>query len=294
MIAHEFLSPDWQDYALLDSGNGFKLEQFGPYRLERPEPRATWQPALPAKEWHKADARFEPAEKGGGGQWVKRSQLPQRWPLSYKGLRFWTTLDDSRQVGVFPENAAQWDWIEDQAAGSGNPFRVLNLFGYTGLASLTAARAGAVVTHIDSAKRAVRLGQENQALSEMSGYPIRWIVEDAVKFSQREIRRGQRYEGIILDPPKYGLGPNKERWQFFEHFTELCATLNQCLSTQPCFVLVTAYALESPPEVLRPGMEILLDGLGGKLELGELVTVEQSAGRKLSHSITARWSIRRR
>jgi 23S rRNA (cytosine1962-C5)-methyltransferase len=215
--------------------------------------------------------------------------MPDEWQAEYRGLRFKLTLEASRQVGVFPENAVHWDWVEEKARAADGPVRVLNLFGYTGLASLAAARGDAEVVHIDSSKRAVRLGRENQALSGLEDKPVRWIVEDAVKFVGREIRRGSRYEGIIMDPPKYGLGPKKERWEFHSQFEKLCLSLRELLSEQPRFVVVTAYALEQPAEVLRPPLEKLLRGLGGRLELGELVMVEKSAGRKISHSITARW-----
>ncbi len=199
-------------------------------------------------------------------------------------------IEHSRQVGVFPENAAQWDWIEEQVARIGGQPRVLNLFGYTGLASLAAARAGAAVTHIDSSRRAITIGREDQELNGLSYLPIRWIVEDAVKFAKRELKRGNRYEGIIFDPPKYGLGPNRERWAFFEGFDDLCRVLRGCFSENPGFMVVTAYALESPPEVLLPGLEVLLDGLRGKLSLGTLTVNEKSAGRKIDLSVTGRWS----
>jgi 23S rRNA (cytosine1962-C5)-methyltransferase len=202
----------------------------------------------------------------------------------------WVGLENSRQLGVFPENAAHWDWIAEQVGGTGGKPRVLNLFGYTGLASLAAARAGAAVTHIDSARRAITIGRENQALNGLEDMPIRWIVEDAVKFARREVKRGNHYEGIIFDPPKYGLGPKRERWSFFEGFDELCRILRKCFSPDPKFMVVTAYALESPPEVLLPGLEILLEGLDGELTLGTLGVNEKSAGRKIDLSVTARWS----
>jgi 23S rRNA (cytosine1962-C5)-methyltransferase len=289
-MAHHITSPDWEDYQLLDSGRCRKLEQFGPYRVIRPEPRAVWKPAAPTELWESAAAEFTPAEQGGGGRWVIQTDFPRRWQIDYNRLKIWVELEESRQVGVFPENAAQWDWIEERIQGADRELRVLNLFGYTGIASLAAARAGAAVTHIDSSRRAIRLGQENQRLNQLEDRPIRWIVEDAVKFSEREVRRGNRYEGIIFDPPKYGLGPKKERWEFFTHFENLCRVLRDCLSERPVFVVITAYALESEPEVLRPGLEILLKGSGGRLELGELVTIEKSAGRKIAFSIIGRWS----
>lgn len=286
----EFISGDWgQAYALLDSGKGRKLERFGGYELIRPEPRAVWKPALPEPAWQQAAAEFVMAEKGGGGRWIQHKQIPDQWTSVYKGLKFKLTLEASRQVGVFPENAVHWDWLENKINQYAAPVRVLNLFGYTGLASLAAARAGAEVVHIDSSKRAIRLGRENQALSGLDEKPIRWIMEDAVKFVEREIRRESRYDAIIMDPPKYGLGPKRERWEFNKQFEKLCLSLRKLLSERPLFVVVTAYALEQPPEVLDQPLKKMMDGIPGSLVLGELVSVEQSTGRKISHSITARW-----
>jgi 23S rRNA (cytosine1962-C5)-methyltransferase len=285
-----YISKDWQpEYILLDSGSGRKLEQFGSRRLIRPEPRAVWKPAFPPEEWQQADAEFVLSEKGGGGTWQHRTHQPAEWQSEYKGLRFKLMLETSRQVGVFPENAVHWDWVEDKISSQKSSTQILNLFGYTGLASLAAARAGAQVVHIDSSKRAIRLGRENQALSGLQDKPIRWIVEDAIKFVQREIRRGSRYDGLIMDPPKYGLGPKKERWEFLTQFEKLCLALRKLLSENPLFVVVTAYALEQPPEILRPPLEKMMRGFSGDLELGELVSIEKSAGRRISHSITARW-----
>jgi 23S rRNA (cytosine1962-C5)-methyltransferase len=285
-----FISKDWPpEYILLDSGSGRKLEQFGSRRLIRPEPRAIWKPALPPEEWQQVDAEFVPAQKGGGGTWQHHAQQPPEWLSEYKGLRFKLLLESSRQVGIFPENAVHWDWIEEKIRTRKTPSHVLNLFGYTGLASLAAARAGAQVVHIDSSKRAVRLGRENQALSGLQDKPIRWIVDDAVKFVSREIRRGSKYDGIIMDPPKYGLGPKKERWEFAAQFEKLCLALRELLSEKPLFIVVTAYALEQPPEILHPPLEKMMRGFSGQLELGELVSIEKSAGRRISHSITARW-----
>jgi 23S rRNA (cytosine1962-C5)-methyltransferase len=286
----EYISRDWQgEYILRDSGKGRKLEQFGGHSLIRPEPRAVWKPALPPAEWASAEAEFVPAEKGGGGAWKYRAEPLDNWQTAYKGLHFKLALEASRQVGIFPENATHWDWIEAKIGTLKEPVRVLNLFGYTGIASLAAARAGAQVVHIDSSRRAIRLGRENQALSGLQDKPIRWIEEDAVKFVEREIRRGSRYEGIIMDPPKYGLGPKKERWGFSAQFEKLCLSLRKILSKRPQFVVVTAYALEQPPEILRAPLNKMMEGFPGQLELGELVSLEKSAGRKISHSITARW-----
>jgi 23S rRNA (cytosine1962-C5)-methyltransferase len=284
-----FTIPQWESYALLDSGNGRKLERFGPYRLVRPEPRAVWRPALPETEWAGAAAEYIPNDVGGGGEWDIREGFETKWVMDYRGLQFWCELDVSKQVGVFPENAVHWDWIEEVIRGARRPLRVLNLFGYTGLASRAATRAGAEVTHVDSSRRAIRLGRENQALSGLEDRPIRWIVEDALKYARREVKRGSRYEGLILDPPKYGLGPKKERWEFFKGFGALCDVLREVLSDEPLFLVVTAYALERPPEVLVPYIESMMGGFAGKLEYGQLIGTEVSAGRKISHAISARW-----
>lgn len=278
----------WEDYALLDSGRGRKLEQFGTYRLARPEPRAEWKSAWPEGEWAAADGEFHESEQGSGA-WALKPGTPKRWELGYKGLKFWVELEVSKQVGVFPENGVHWDWIGEKLRESGRHARVLNLFGYTGLASLAAAQAGAEVTHIDSSRRAIRLGRENQVLSGLEEAPIRWIPEDALKFVQREIKRGRRYDGLVLDPPTYGLGPKKERWEFSKDFEPLCVQLRELLSEAPLFVVVTAYLPERSPEMLAGPLEAMVGDLGGRLTLGELVTVERSAGRKITYAVSGRW-----
>lgn len=279
----------WKDYQLLDSGQGQKLEQFGPYRLVRPEPRAVWKKASPLAEWQLANAEFVVAEKGGGGQWYFREPMEKQWQIAYGDLACLLEIKDSKQVGVFPENALHWDWIREQVSLAPAPLAVLNLFGYTGMASLAAAKAGAKITHIDASKRAIQMGMSNQSLSQIEPQQIRWLVDDAFKFVEKEIRRGQLYDALIMDPPKYGLGPKKERWEFFKHFEALCSQLRRLLRPTPNFVVVTAYAIDSPPEILRQGMERLVGGYLGRFEYGELCSTEQSAGRKISHSIYARW-----
>jgi len=214
----ELLYPkDWQDYALLDSGDGHKLEKFGPYRLVRPEAEAVWQPGLSASEWKSADAVYKPAPEENGGHWEYRRKLPKRWKLTYKQLAFWTQTSASRHVGVFPEQSCQWDWAEQVIRTAGSKPRVLNLFGYTGLASLSAAAAGAQVTHLDASRKVITWARENQQVSGLESLAIRWILDDAVKFVQREQRRNSHYDGIILDPPKFGRGP-KERYGNFTNF----------------------------------------------------------------------------
>jgi 23S rRNA (cytosine1962-C5)-methyltransferase len=193
-------------------------------------------------------------------------------------------------MGVFPEQAAHWDWIAGQIKAVRRPVRVLNLFGYTGLATLAAAQVGAEVTHVDAAKRAITQARRNQELSGLTERPIRWIVEDALKYIQREVRRGSRYDGLILDPPKFGRGAGGRVWEFFEHFPELLDTCKELLSPKPLFVVITAYAVQASALYLYHALEGRLAGLGGALTAGELVTVEQSAGRWLSQAIFARWT----
>lgn len=279
----------WPDYALLDSGHGRKLERFGPFTLVRPEAQAIWSPALPSPAWEAADAVWE----GGGapdGHWSYRRPLPPRWEMSYRSLRFWVQARESRQVGVFPENAAHWDWIAAQVRAADRPLRVINLFGYTGLATLAAAQAGAEVTHVDASRKAVAWGRDNQLLSGLQDRPIRWIVEDALKYLRREARRGSRYDGIVMDPPAFGRGPGGEVWQFDRLFPALCQACRAVLSPAPRFVVVTVYTAGVTPDALRDAVaEHLTAGLAGRLTAGDLVAVERSAGRRLRCALFVRW-----
>lgn len=278
----------WQDYALLDSGAGRKLERFGPVTLVRPEAQAAWQPALPRPAWDAAHAVFQPTGKAAG-QWDYRQPLPPRWELGYGELRFWVQASESRQVGVFPENAAHWDWVAGRTRAAGWPLAVLNLFGYTGLASLAAAQAGALVTHVDASRKAVVWARDNQALSGLSDRPIRWIVEDALTYLRREARRGVRYDGIVLDPPAFGRGPDGQIWAFDRLFDELSRACRAVLSDTPRFVVATVYTQGMTAEALRAAVAAMMAGLGGHVQIGELTTVERSAGRVLHNALYARW-----
>jgi 23S rRNA (cytosine1962-C5)-methyltransferase len=282
-------SPSWKDYALLDSGAGLKLEQFGPYRLIRPEAEAIWKPSLPEKEWKAAVAQFQPSTEENGGHWEKSKPLPERWTMEYHGLKFYAALSASRHVGVFPEQASGWDWIAEQVQTAGRPMRVLNLFGYTGLASLAAAQAGAQVTHLDASHKVVTWARENQALSGLADKPVRWIIDDALKFVEREGRRNSRYEGLILDPPKFGRGPKGEVWEFYKLIPELLQACRQVLSERPRFVLLTAYAVKASALTLFYAIQEMMEGFKGQTNAGEIVLDEKSAGRKLSTAIFARW-----
>ena len=294
-------APDWSDYELLDSGGGQKLERYGSYTFVRPEHQAVWRPALPAERWQAAHAIFQPGSGESGGQWQFNKRIPPEWQMNYKGLRFHAHASSSRHMGVFPEQAAHWDWMEariskaarGRAPGgrdAGQPVKVLNLFGYTGMATLAAARAGASRTHVDAAKKAISQGRANQALSGLEERPIRWLVDDAFKFVQREVRRGSQYDGLVLDPPKFGRGPQGQVWELFESLPALLADCRTLLVRKPLFVVITAYAIRASALSVYYALEEMLRGLGGELEAGELALVERSAGRLLSTAIYARWS----
>src|SRR6185437_16121719 len=211
------------DYALLDSGAGEKLEQYGPYRIVRPERQAIWQRALRAKEWNNVDAVFTgDTDEEGMGRWrFPKTPLGETWPMRHDGIDYLGRFTSFRHVGVFPEQASHWDHMAGLIRDARRPVKVLNLFGYTGLASLVAARAGAEVTHVDASKKAIGWARENQLMAGLGDKPIRWICEDAMKFAEREERRGSRYDIILFDPPSYGRGPKGEVWQFFEDVPRL-------------------------------------------------------------------------
>jgi 23S rRNA (cytosine1962-C5)-methyltransferase len=287
-------SSRWQDYALLDSGEGLKLERFGKYVFVRPEAQAMWKRSLDA-EWKQAHAVFVPTGEESGGHWDLKRKLDEHWTLTYplpypnKNIAFKVMTTPGRHLGVFPEVAAHWDWFSGLIAQSKRETNVLNLFGYTGLASLAAAAAGAKVTHVDASKKSVSWARENQVLSGLTESPIRWIVDDALKFVQREARRGTKYDGIILDPPKFGRGPKGEVWEVYKSLPGLFEACRECLSNDPLFVVTTVYAVRSSAIHVAQAMEDMMEGLRGKLEMGELVTREQSADRLLSQAVYARW-----
>ncbi len=285
-------SPAWKDYELLDSGAGSKLERFGSYRFVRPEPQALWRPALPERAWAEADAIFQGAggEEQESGRWRFQHPIEPRWSMRYKHLRFWAEATPFRHLGVFPEQANHWDWLSVRIQAAGRPTRVLNLFGYTGLATLAAASAGASVTHVDASKKIMEWARANQALAGLEDRPVRWIVDDALKFVQREARREVHYDGLIIDPPKFGRGPGGEIWKIHETLPALLKGCRSLLSEQPLFVVITAYAIRASALSLYYPLQEMLAGHDGTLETGETVLVEQSAQRLLSTAIFARWA----
>jgi Predicted SAM-dependent methyltransferases len=290
-------SSHWTEYALLDSGDGLKLERFGNYVFVRPESQAMWKRSLDA-EWKQAHAVFQPTGEESGGHWDFKKRAEEKWEMRYildpslveKGeLKFWVMTTPGRHLGVFPEVAAHWDWLSGLISQSKREINVLNLFGYTGLATLAAAAAGAKVTHVDASKKSVSWARDNQILSNLTEKPIRWIVDDASKFVQREARRGVKYDGMILDPPKFGRGPKGEVWEVYKSLPNLLEACRECLSDDPLFVVTTIYAVRASAIHVAQAMEDMMDGLEGKIEMGELVTREQSAGRLLSQAVYARW-----
>lgn len=289
-------SPNWRDYELLDSGDGLKLERFGSYTFARPESQALWKRALSEKEWSAVHANFQPTHEESGGHWVFKKKVPERWemgyPLSLRGvmdLRFWTMTTPGRHLGVFPEVASHWDFMGESVQEAGRPIKVLNLFGYTGLASLAAAAAGAQVTHVDASKKSVTWARQNQALSKLDDRPIRWIVDDALKFVLREGRRGAQYDGIILDPPKFGRGPKGEVWEVYKALPHLLKSCQAILSKQPLFMIVTVYAVRASAIHIGQALEEIMSPYEGSVSSGELVTREKSAARLLSQAVYARW-----
>lgn len=279
------------DYALLDSGDGRKLEQYGPYRIDRPEGQAIWQRALPEKEWAKADAIFTgDTDEEGMGRWrFPKTPLGETWPMRFDGTDYLGRFTSFRHVGVFPEQAPHWHHMEELIRTAKRPVRVLNLFGYTGLASLVAARAGAEVTHVDASKKAIGWARENQELARLTDKPIRWICEDAMKFVEREERRGSRYDIILFDPPAFGRGPKGEVWQLFDHLPAMADLCREILTPKPLGVVLTAYSIRASFFAIHALMRDTFAGMGGRMESGELIIREKSAGRALSTSLFSRW-----
>lgn len=287
---HLLAAADWQDYELLDSGTGKTLERLGPYRLVRPEPQAIWSQSLPDEIWESADAIMVPTQSEYGGYWEYHRSINQPWVINYKGLKCEINLSKSRHIGVFPEQASHWDWIETQIRDANRPLRVINLFGYTGMATAAAARAGAHVTHVDASKHAVAWASRNLELSGLGKAPVRWLVEDARKYLKREFKRKSFYDGIILDPPKFGRGPTGKVWDYLEDITDLLYQCRKILSNQPKFICLTSYAIQASALVPHQALQEIVTDLGGTLTSGELVTVDKSGGHILSHSLFSRWS----
>ncbi|MBA3811019.1 MAG: class I SAM-dependent methyltransferase [Caulobacteraceae bacterium] len=280
----------WEDYGLIDSGGGRKLERYGPYLVVRPEAQCLWAPALGAGEWESADAVFEATDEDDAGRWRFARDLPETWPMAWRDTRFFGRLTAFRHLAVFPEQAANWDWLDTRLKASDAGFKVLNLFGYTGVASLICAGRGAAVTHVDASKKAVGWARDNAALSGLGDRPIRWICEDARKWVQRERRRGARYGGIILDPPKYGRGPAGEVWRLMDDLPALVADCMVLLADDASFLLLNAYSERLSGLALAGLLVDAGAGRGGRIDFGELALMEETRDRGAGLSFFARWT----
>lgn len=288
-----FLADQWDadQYALLDSGDGHKLERFGSQTVIRPDPQAFWLPANSIESWQ-ADAHFD-AKAGDDdrGNWkLTNEEAPDAWPMSWRGLSFTARRTPFRHLGLFQEHAVHWAFAQEQIRAAGRPIRLLNLFGYTGMMSVAAAQAGAQVTHLDASPKSNGFGKDHQEMSGLADRPIRWIADDAMKFTSREIRRGNSYDAIVLDPPKFGRGTKNETWRFEEDLPGLLSNVRALLSDQPLFVILTAYAVRLSHIALAQALAGHLSELGGEIEMGEMALPHASDERLLPTAICARWT----
>ena len=281
---HTIVAEPWADWGLIDCGHGRKLERYGAVRVIRPEPQAMWAPA--AEDWQ-ADAEFIPgSDEEGGGRWVQHRPVPRSWPLSRGNVRFHASLTPFRHLGFFPDMAPQWDWMRARANG----VEIMNLFGYTGVGTLLLSEAGARLTHVDASKKSVEGGKANAALSGLTERPIRWMIDDAAKFTAREVRRGRRYDGILLDPPKFGRGPTGEVWRLEEHLPPLLADCRKLLDADSRFLVLTVYAVRMSALSIGELVRQVLADQGGTVECGEMAVREETRGLLLPTAIFARWS----
>lgn len=282
----------WADWGLIDCGDGRKLERYGPFTVVRPEPQAMWRPAR--DDWD-PDATFVPgSDEEGGGRWVQHRPVPKQWELARGDVRFHASLTPFRHLGFFPDMAPQWDWMRERSSGApstgSGQADVLNLFGYTGVGTLLLSDAGARMVHVDASKKSVEGGKDNAKLSGMSDRPIRWIVDDAGKFTAREVRRERRYDGILLDPPKFGRGPEGELWRLEEHLAPLLADCRRLLDDNSRFLVLTVYAVRMSALAIGELVRQSLGDLGGTVEVGEMAVREEARGLLLPTAIFARWT----
>ena len=284
---------NWHDYRIIDTSDGEKLEKWGNISLVRPDPQIIWKTDKKDPLWRNADGHYHRSNQGGG-KWEFRRRLPDGWTVNYKELTFNIKPTGFKHTGLFPEQAANWDWAMEKIRRAGRPISVLNLFAYTGGATVACAKAGASVCHVDAAKGMVAWGKENAAASGLSDAPIRWIVDDCAKFVEREIRRGRRYDAIIMDPPSYGRGPGGEVWKLEQNlwgFVSLCAGV---LSDEPLFVIINSYTTGLSPSVLSYVSEsIFTKKFGGSSDSQELGLPVTDSGLVLPCGATCRWESKR-
>ena len=279
----------WKDYEVLDTSDGEKLERWGKYYLVRPDPQVIWFTPKEDRRWRDFDARYA-RSNSGGGQW-SRNRLPERWQIRYRELTFNVKPMNFKHTGVFPEQAANWDFIDAQIRSAGRRINVLNLFAYTGGATLAAAAAGASVCHVDAAKGMVAWAKENAASSGLSEAPVRWIVDDCAKFVEREIKRGRRYDAVIMDPPSYGRGPSGEIWKLEKDLYPFVKLVAGVLSDEPLFFIINSYTTGLAPSVLTCLLKTVIEPrFGGHTESDELGLPVTDSGLVLPCGATGRWT----
>ena len=282
-----WIADNWKDYEVIDCSKGEKLERWGDYILVRPDPQVIWDTPRKEKGWHKMNAHYHRSKKGGG-EW-EFFDLPQQWSIHYRSLTFQLKPFSFKHTGLFPEQAANWDWFSELIKKAGRPVKVLNLFAYTGGATIAAAAAGASVTHVDASKGMVTWAKENAASSGLADAPIRWIVDDCVKFVEREIRRGNHYDAIIMDPPSYGRGPKGEIWKIEESIHPLVKLCAQLLVDRPLFFLINSYTTGLQPAVLSYLIGTELKRFPGKVTADEIGLPVSSNGLALPCGASGRF-----
>lgn len=284
-----------KEYELLDSGSCEKLERYGEYVLRRPDPEALWEKSKDSKFWDKAELKFE--RNGTKTKWIVKEGVRKNWEIDYGGLKFSIRPTSFKHTGLFPEQLPNWEWSQEviknyelRIKNENKKISVLNLFAYTGGATLACAKAGAEVCHVDGSKTAVEWARENAKLSGLEDAPIRWIVEDVLVFLKREIKRGHRYDAIIMDPPSFGHGPKDELWKIEESFLELMKLCKEILSDNPLFILINGYTAGYSPIAYENNLKDIVKDYGGKIEIGELVIEQSESDKLLPCGIFARWS----
>ncbi len=285
-----WLSDEWKDYEVLDTADGDKLERWGEYFFIRPDPQIIWPKKINPSMWNKANAKYQRSRKGGGEWNYLKGKLPEKWNITYKDLKFVIKPTGFKHMGIFPEQAANWDFIQDKIKSENRKIKVLNLFGYTGGATLAALKAGASVCHVDASKGIMAWCKENVELNGLSGDRIRYIVDDAAKFVAREIKRGNKYDAVIMDPPSYGRGPGGEVWTLEDKIYSLTSLLSEVLSDNPSFFIINSYTTGLAPSVIGNILKMtVMDKFGGEVEAGELALPVGTSEYVLPCGSTARW-----
>ncbi|WP_160031965.1 class I SAM-dependent methyltransferase [Paenibacillus sp. An7] len=284
-----YAAQDWKDYEVIDTGGGEKLERWGDIILRRPDPQIIWPLKKETGAWRDVHGHYH-RSSSGGGNWDMKKTIPDRWTISYDQLKFYIKPTSFKHTGLFPEQAANWRWMMDKIQNAGRPISVLNLFAYTGGATVASAYAGASVVHVDAAKGMVQWAKENVQLSGLADRPVRFITDDVFKFVQREKRRGNRYDAIIMDPPSYGRGPNGETWKLEQNLYPFLESCTEILSDNPLFMLINSYTTGISPTVLSNMLNMTMtDKYGGKISAGEIGLPITKSGMTLPCGILGRW-----